>query len=101
MEALRAGELVVFPTETVYGLGANAANPPAVRKIFEVKGRPPDHPVIVHLDHPRYLHRRLGFTHVGHFHEVGYKFGRWLDLVFLECRLPATNQVLTTVKQTP
>ncbi|MEA3175400.1 MAG: L-threonylcarbamoyladenylate synthase [Gammaproteobacteria bacterium] len=57
VEALRAGELVVFPTETVYGLGANASNPPAVRKIFEVKGRPPDHPVIVHLDDPRYLHR--------------------------------------------
>jgi L-threonylcarbamoyladenylate synthase len=57
VEALRAGELVVFPTETVYGLGANAANPAAVGKIFEVKGRPPDHPVIVHLDDPRYLHR--------------------------------------------
>ena len=54
---LRAGELVVFPTETVYGLGANAADPVAVRKIFEVKGRPADHPVIVHLDNPRYLHR--------------------------------------------
>ncbi len=48
---------MVFPTETVYGLGANASNPAAVRKIFEVKGRPPDHPVIVHLDDPRYLHR--------------------------------------------
>src|SRR5271154_3921423 len=57
VEALRTGELVVFPTETVYGLGANASNPAAVRKIFEVKGRPPDHPVIVHLDDPRYLHR--------------------------------------------
>jgi L-threonylcarbamoyladenylate synthase len=57
VEALRAGELVVFPTETVYGLGANASDPTAVRKIFEVKGRPPDHPVIVHLDDPRYLHR--------------------------------------------
>jgi len=57
VEALRNGELVVFPTETVYGLGANAANPAAVRKIFEVKGRPADHPVIVHLDDPRYLHR--------------------------------------------
>jgi L-threonylcarbamoyladenylate synthase len=41
----------------VYGLGANASNPAAVRKIFEVKGRPADHPVIVHLDDPRYLHR--------------------------------------------
>src|ERR1700691_3643647 len=57
VEALRAGELVVFPTETVYGVGANASNPAAVRKIFEVKGRPPNHPVIVHLDDPRYLHR--------------------------------------------
>jgi L-threonylcarbamoyladenylate synthase len=57
VEALRSGELVVFPTETVYGLGANASDPAAVRKIFEVKGRPADHPVIVHLDNPRYLHR--------------------------------------------
>ena len=57
VEALRTGELVAFPTETVYGLGANAADPAAVRKIFEIKGRPPDHPVIVHLDNPRYLHR--------------------------------------------
>jgi L-threonylcarbamoyladenylate synthase len=57
VETLRAGELVAFPTETVYGLGANAADPAAVSKIFELKGRPPDHPVIVHLDNPRYLHR--------------------------------------------
>ena len=57
VQALRDGELVAFPTETVYGLGANAQNPAAVRRIFEVKGRPPDHPVIVHLDSPRYLHR--------------------------------------------
>jgi L-amino acid N-acyltransferase YncA len=47
------------------------------------------------------LHLGLGFTHVGHFHEVGFKFGRWLDLVFLQCRLPATNHVTTTVKQPP
>ena len=47
--ALRAGELVAFPTETVYGLGADAASPDAVRKIFEAKGRPANHPVIVHL----------------------------------------------------
>ena len=46
---LRAGGLVAFPTETVYGLGADAANPAAVRKIFEAKGRPATHPVIVHL----------------------------------------------------
>ena len=55
--ALRDGELVAFPTETVYGLGANAQNPAAVRRIFELKDRPADHPVIVHLDNPKYLHR--------------------------------------------
>jgi phosphinothricin acetyltransferase len=36
------------------------------------------------------LHRSLGFAPVGHFHEVGFKFGRWLDLVFMECMLPPT-----------
>jgi L-threonylcarbamoyladenylate synthase len=46
---LRAGGLVAFPTETVYGLGADAQNETAVRRIFEVKGRPASHPVIVHL----------------------------------------------------
>jgi L-threonylcarbamoyladenylate synthase len=46
---LRAGGLVAFPTETVYGLGADAANPQAVGKIFQAKGRPSTHPVIVHL----------------------------------------------------
>jgi L-threonylcarbamoyladenylate synthase len=57
VQALRDGDLVAFPTETVYGLGANASNPAAVQKIFEAKGRPTSHPVIVHLDSPRYLHR--------------------------------------------
>ena len=51
--ALRAGELVAFPTETVYGLGANAADPEAVRQIFALKGRPADHPLIVHLGSER------------------------------------------------
>jgi L-threonylcarbamoyladenylate synthase len=46
---LRAGRLVAFPTETVYGLGADAANPEAVRRMFAAKGRPADHPVIVHV----------------------------------------------------
>jgi L-threonylcarbamoyladenylate synthase len=57
VQALRDGDLVAFPTETVYGLGANAQNPAAVAKIFEAKGRPKTHPVIVHLDTPRFLHR--------------------------------------------
>lgn len=49
VDLLCAGELVAFPTETVYGLGANAASPAAVAKIFAAKGRPADHPLIVHL----------------------------------------------------
>jgi L-threonylcarbamoyladenylate synthase len=49
VDVLRRGGLVAFPTETVYGLGADAANPDAVRRLFAVKGRPADHPVIVHL----------------------------------------------------
>jgi L-threonylcarbamoyladenylate synthase len=49
VEVLRGGGLVAFPTETVYGLGADASNPAAVRRIFTVKGRPPTHPLIVHL----------------------------------------------------
>ena len=46
---LKRGGLVAFPTETVYGLGADAASPDAVRRIFDAKGRPATHPVIVHL----------------------------------------------------
>ncbi len=46
---LRDGKLVAFPTETVYGLGADADNVRAVESIFEVKGRPADHPLIVHV----------------------------------------------------
>jgi L-threonylcarbamoyladenylate synthase len=48
-EILCSGGLVAFPTETVYGLGADADNEAAVRQIFTAKGRPADHPVIVHL----------------------------------------------------
>jgi len=54
-EALRAGQLVAFPTETVYGLGADAANANAVRAIFAAKGRPSDHPLIVHLPDASHL----------------------------------------------
>ncbi|MDD2758996.1 MAG: L-threonylcarbamoyladenylate synthase [Methylomonas sp.] len=48
-DLLRLGKLVAIPTETVYGLGADASNPEAVAKIFEAKDRPADHPLIVHL----------------------------------------------------
>ena len=48
-QRIRAGELVGFPTETVYGLGADASNDAAVALIFAAKGRPPEHPLIVHV----------------------------------------------------
>ena len=48
-DALRRGEPVAFPTETVYGLGANALDPEAVRRVFSAKGRPGDNPLIVHV----------------------------------------------------
>lgn len=52
---LRRGGLVAFPTETVYGLGADASNPEAVKKIFQAKNRPADHPLIVHIGRPEQL----------------------------------------------
>jgi len=52
---LREGSLVAFPTETVYGLGADATNAKAVARIYEVKGRPADHPLIVHIADMKYL----------------------------------------------
>jgi|SRR5579862_3816878 len=55
--ALLRGALVAFPTETVYGLGGDARNDDAVRRIFAAKGRPADHPVIVHLAWPSDLQR--------------------------------------------
>ncbi|NLD04970.1 MAG: threonylcarbamoyl-AMP synthase, partial [Synergistaceae bacterium] len=48
-EIIKADGLVAFPTETVYGLGANALNENAVKKIYEAKGRPSDNPLILHV----------------------------------------------------
>jgi L-threonylcarbamoyladenylate synthase len=93
VEALRAGELVAFPTETVYGLGANANDPEAVRKIFQVKGRPATHPVIVHIDDPRYLQRW-----VRELSEAGMKLAEafWPGpLTLVAKRAPAVNDVVT------
>lgn len=53
VEILRAGGLVAFPTETVYGLGADAASAQAVKKLYAVKRRPADHPVIVHFENSK------------------------------------------------
>ncbi|MBE6609571.1 MAG: threonylcarbamoyl-AMP synthase [Ruminococcaceae bacterium] len=52
-QLLAENKLVAFPTETVYGLGANALNGDAVKRIFEAKGRPQDNPLIVHLESPQ------------------------------------------------
>ena len=57
VELLKAGEPVGIPTETVYGLGADAANPAAVAKIFAAKGRPADHPLIVHIPGANHMER--------------------------------------------
>lgn len=56
-DLLRAGDIVGMPTETVYGLAADALNPDAVSKIFAAKGRPADHPLIVHLPAAEHLPR--------------------------------------------
>jgi L-threonylcarbamoyladenylate synthase len=56
-QILRNGGLVAFPTETVYGLGADASNELAVRKVFQAKGRPTDHPLIIHLSSPNEIDR--------------------------------------------
>ena len=58
-ELLRNGDLVAFPTETVYGLGANALNEQAAAKIYEAKGRPSDNPLIVRL--LLYFIKRISF----------------------------------------
>lgn len=52
---IRDGQLVAFPTETVYGLGGNALDPEAVARIFEAKGRPGDNPLIAHIAHAKQL----------------------------------------------
>ena len=52
---LRSGGLVVFPTETVYGIGADATNPKAIERLNQVKGRPPDKPYSIHLHSPEQI----------------------------------------------
>jgi L-threonylcarbamoyladenylate synthase len=60
VDRLRRGGLVAIPTETVYGLAADASQPAAVRRVFEVKGRPFDHPLIVHLAGVEHLEGWIG-----------------------------------------
>ena len=56
-ELIRQGRLVAFPTETVYGLGANALDPVAVERIYEAKGRPHSSPIIIHISDLEMLHQ--------------------------------------------
>ena len=56
IDHIRSGNVVAFPTETVYGLGADAWNPTAIQKIFTIKGRPSDNPLIVHVSDERQIH---------------------------------------------
>jgi L-threonylcarbamoyladenylate synthase len=60
-ESFRHGSLVAFPTETVYGLGADATNAQAVARIYEVKGRPTNHPLIVHIARFKYLDQWISY----------------------------------------
>ena len=60
-ESFRRGGLVAFPTETVYGLGADATNAQAVARIYDVKGRPANHPLIVHIAHLKYLDQWISY----------------------------------------
>ncbi len=62
VEYLQAGDVVAFPTETVYGLGAIATNTQAVAKIFEAKGRPQDNPLIVHIGEPNNLEEFIEYV---------------------------------------
>ncbi len=59
-DAIRKGGTVAFPTETVYGLGADALNAEAVRRLFEAKRRPPDNPIIVHVSGKKDVYRLAG-----------------------------------------
>tara|TARA_R110002124_G_scaffold79587_1_gene211488 strand:+ start:183 stop:1112 length:930 start_codon:yes stop_codon:yes gene_type:complete len=56
IQAIKNGNVVAFPTETVYGLGADAQNPEAIAKVFETKGRPSDNPLIVHISNSDQIH---------------------------------------------
>ena len=59
-QKLKAGELIAFPTETVYGLGANALLGGSVAAIYEAKGRPSDNPLIVHIGEKEQVHGLVG-----------------------------------------
>lgn len=83
--AIKKGGLVVFPTETVYGLGADATNPDAVKNIYKAKGRPSDNPLIIHIAEPKDA-ERYAFTS-----ELYYKLA--------ECFMPGPLTVIMPAKE--
>ena len=85
-EILRNGGLCAFPTETVYGLGADATNTEAVKKIFIAKGRPQDNPLIVHLSEPKDAEK--------------YAYTNALFFKIAECFMPGPITVILPKKDT-
>ena len=112
---LKAGELVAFPTETVYGLGADATNKRAVERIFEAKGRPSDNPLIVHvadekqlqglaLDVPEYVRQLIAAFSPGPItyvlksnHKVAENVTAGLDTVGI--RIPSHPAAIALIKR--
>ncbi len=85
-ELIKAGRLVVFPTETVYGLGADATNPIAANRIYEAKGRPSDNPLIIHISSPE---EAEGYAYTS---DVYYRLA--------ECFMPGPLTVIMRARQT-
>jgi L-threonylcarbamoyladenylate synthase len=87
-ELLRAGEVVALPTETVYGLAANALSAEAVKRIFQVKGRPSNNPIIVHI-----ASHEMGRSCVAHWPSVAEKLARAFWPGPLTLVLPRSNVI--------
>ena len=97
---LKAGKTVVFPTETVYGLGANGLNPEAIKKIYKAKGRPSDNPLILHISDLGWINK-LAINVPKDFYTVAENFWPGPLTVVLEANLelipPEVNGGLDSV----
>lgn len=116
IDLIKSGEVVAFPTETVYGLGADAWNPDAIAKVFKIKGRPSDNPLIVHisdeaqiedfaLDIPDHAHRLIKAFWPGPLTLVLHKKPEVLDAVTaglntVALRMPEHPLALSLIKET-
>ncbi len=116
IKLIKSGEVVAFPTETVYGLGADAWNPDAIAKVFKIKGRPSDNPLIVHisdeaqiedfaLDIPDHAHRLIKAFWPGPLTLVLNKKPEVLDAVTaglntVALRMPEHPLALSLIKET-